>query len=62
MTETKWTKIATARRYGWNVRKEAHGWTVGQLTMHGYWYSARGYATKQRALTAAQIQHIAANL
>ena len=56
---TAWTKISTARGYGWNVRKECHGWTVGRLTASGFEYTARAYKTKADALRAAFIRHTA---
>ena len=50
-----WTLVSSARKHGYDVRKEAQGWTIGKLSINGWTWTDRAYKTKQAALNAAFI-------
>lgn len=47
------TSIKQARQHGFNTKKTADGWQIGQLTIDGWVWSAYSVPTRRRALRHA---------
>lgn len=52
-----WTSVKTARQRGYNVRKEADGWQIAELTIKGWQWKPFLFPTKAKALAHVFIVH-----